>query len=83
MADDRIGTHDDLVEILRESDFVSKEPNEPEPPDRPRRRKRMDPEIAALKKVAVAIEAMDYSSRRACICWLADKYLGLKFWRSH
>lgn len=46
--------------------------------DKPKRRKREDPDIAALAKFAKALDAMNDSSRCASIQWLADRYLGIK-----
>jgi hypothetical protein len=45
-----------------------------------KKRRRPDPEVAALKKIAASVDQMNADSRRALIFWLADRYLGIKLW---
>lgn len=40
----------------------------------------MDEEIDALREFATKMQRMSASGRRAAIYWLADFYLGVKWW---
>lgn len=50
------------------------------PPPEPPTLLSMDEEIDALKEFAAKMQRMSPNGRRAAICWLADFYLGIKWW---
>jgi hypothetical protein len=45
-----------------------------------RRRPPKDPTIQALLRFVRVLETADDRARRAAICWLADKYLGVQLY---
>jgi hypothetical protein len=49
---------------------------------KPRKSRKWDPSMLALKRFAKAVDAMPEHHRRANIYWLADRYLGIKLWNT-
>jgi hypothetical protein len=43
-----------------------------------KRRRRLDPGLAALARYTRALDVEHYDSQRAAILWLADRFLGMK-----
>ena len=64
------------LEFLR-AQFISAEPFSAKPPRKPRKQKAY---FVALTKLALVLDGSDESTRRATVNWLADRFLGVRWY---